>query len=127
MSFERLVTRYDGKGIEDAGITNSAEMKQFFKDFKKELKQMGEFDVEKVELNHYDVSGFLRQGEKHVYFTLNIPRGGYPMEMGSKRPMTGILIRTAKDTHDYHGGANHFTSYKDFEKDVKKLFEEEDK
>lgn len=118
MDMNSLINKYDGRSIQDDGAYKSPELKQFFRDFKKVLKDMPGVKTENVSLGHYDVSGFLSGYGNICYFSLMIPRGGLPMEMYVKGAMNGILYRQARDMHDYTGGVNHFTSYRDFEKDV---------
>lgn len=119
-----LINKYNHRPIQDDGAYKSQELKQFFKDFRKVLKGMPGIKVENINLGHYDVSGFLSKKNGNIcYFSLMIPRGGMPMDMYVSNPMYGILYRQAKDTHDYTGGPNHFTSYASFEKDVSSLLD----
>ena len=58
------------------------------------------------------LSGFLKMDGKYVYFS--IPDVRYFHNEWA----TNILIRTAKDVHDYHGGPNHYTTIDEFDHDV---------
>lgn len=120
-SINRLIDKYNARSIEDDGAYNSAEMKCFFKDFKKALKDMDGLKIEKVSLGHYGISGFVSANGNTAYFDISVPRGGLPMDMYEPHVMKGIMYRQARDTKDFRGGPNHFTSYVNFEKDVKAL------
>lgn len=114
-----LINKYHGQGIEDDGSYISEEFKKFAKDFYSALSKR--FPVTRFNIGHYDVSGFLRNNGKIIYYSYSVPRGELPINTRAKDAMNGILIRLAKDEKDYTGGINHFTNFFDFDNDVEAL------
>ena len=125
MKYSDFLEKYDNKGIEDWGTANSDAMKNFFKEFKNsvknDLKDTG-IVIDKIGLNHYFFSGFLKKNDKYVYFSFDVPRGNFPINIDSSDCCLGMLIRTATNNTDYRGGTNHFTSLRNFIVDSNKLF-----
>ncbi len=105
--------KWDGKMLEDWGTTMSDEAKAFYRAFKNYLKR--EFpgaELTGFKPNHYDFSGFLTLDGKVVYISHSLNRVGYEAlaDFSDRSCMNGVLYRTAKDTKDFRGGTNHFTS-----------------
>lgn len=67
------------------------------------------------------LSGFLKMDGKYVYFSIPDVRHWH------NEWATNILIRTAKDVWDYHGGPNHYTTIDEFDHDVFDLIMEQKK
>ena len=65
--------------------------------------------------NHYFVSGFVTNGQQYVYFSVSDVRF-FPGKWYKE-----ILIRRAKDEHDYTGERNHYCSLDNFQKAVCEL------
>lgn len=108
----RLIKKYQGKAVEDAGCYMSKEAKSFVSMFRNALKR--EFIDTSVEVvsckaGHYFLYGFLQNGDKYVYFSYDIPRYGKPIDSFADG-LDGVLYRTAESTNDFHGGTNHYTS-----------------
>lgn len=109
----RLIKKYQGKAVEDAGCYMSKEAKSFVSAVRNALKR--EFTDTSVEVpscraGHYDLSGFLRNDNQYVYFSYSIPRYGRHIDLFASDFMNGVLYRTAKNVNDFHGGTNHYTS-----------------
>lgn len=116
--------KWDGKFIQDNITECSKEYKEFCTEFKNYLKRtFPEAEVIGFKANHYDTSGFLRFGERYIYISssMNRYRGYYIFS--ENNAMNGVLYRTAKDPKDFRGGMNHFTSFNDLEKDIRKMLE----
>lgn len=118
-----FIKAYDGHMIDDYGSVNSADMKLFAKRFKAYIKQ--EICSENIELvnyylNHYDVGGFIKKNNHFVYFSYDIPRDER-IDVEKSGSYYGVLYRTTKDEHDYHGEGNNFVSLKDFAVRVKEF------
>ena len=58
----------------------------------------------KISVGHFYVSGFASKGDKHVYFSIQDVRHF------NNEWYNHILVRTARDTKDYHGGSNNYTT-----------------
>jgi len=110
---DHFYKKYHNKPIEDWGTTCSAEAKGFYKCFKNYLKRnLPGATIDGFKANHYDASGFVIIDGKCIYVSHNLNRMGHACyaDFDSTDPLTGVLYREAKDTHDYRGGSNHFTS-----------------
>ncbi len=68
---------------------------------------------------HYELSGFVRHGDKYAYFSISDVRF-FPGDW-----FEHILIRTAKNDHDYTGGANHYQSLDNILNGFKALLEDD--
>lgn len=103
---------YNGRGIEDDIGYKSADFKKFAsaakRTFSSVASEMG-FELSKFSVGHYDISGFFSNGDRHVYFSYNVPRGEIPMNL-EDAGVRGFLYRTAKNLTDYSGGTNNFCS-----------------
>ena len=109
---EKFIKKYNHKGILDAGCVVSEEFKTFCKDFKKAMVKVLPEDTKivKMSVGHYDLSGFIQKGNNYYYFSYNVPRGEMPLNFNDRSAFFGVLFRTAKNTRDYTGGRNNFTS-----------------
>lgn len=125
MTFSRFFSKYDGNGIDDTGAYQSDEFKAFVRDFKSTVRDAfpkDEYEL-KISGGHYDVSGFIRKGDKFVYIAYNVPRGEEPMDFSRRDASHGVLYRKAKSFKDYSGESNRFTDMYHFADDVKGLLE----
>ena len=67
--------------------------------------------------NHYCFSCFIKNNEdKFVYLSVSDVRGYNP------EWYYHVLIRTAKNEKDYHGGTNNYTSLENLQESVARLF-----
>ena len=94
-------------GIEDAGCYTSEDFKKFSREFKsmmlEQLKKVNGTDY-KQNVGHYFISGFFKVDEQPYYISLSDVRYERPERIN-------LLIRTAKDYKDYHGGTNHYVDF----------------
>lgn len=117
MNTRMFIKKYNSKGIEDDGAYVSPQFKAFARDFKLLAHGIGApvgAQVVNFLVGHYDVSGFLKRGDKCCYFSYSVPRGNAPLNCDARDPMNGILVRSAKDEHDYSGGSNRFCNFSGF-------------
>ena len=95
------------EGIEDYGAYTSPDFKEFARTFSKmvreQLKEVGGTNYEQ-NTGHYYVSGFFTVGEQAYYISISDVR---------YFDVNNILIRTAKDYKDFHGGTNHYINIED--------------
>lgn len=100
-----------------SSTTQTKEFRNFARSYKKALKQNlpDGIKIAAFNTNHFCISGFVTDGEKYVYFSVSDVRF-FPNEWYHH-----ILIRTAKDTSDYTGGMNQYTTLKDFGRKVQRL------
>ena len=116
--------KWHGKGIEDAGTVTSKEFDSFSRSLKSVLKKEAEargFELVSFSKGHYFVSGFLSDGNGFVYFSFDVPRGCYPLNLLSKDSCRGFLIRTAQHEKDYRGGMNNFSDFPSLMDNVERL------
>ena len=86
------------------GTDESDEMKQFYRDFRSDLKkEMGSryLRIIKISKNYWNITAFVSDpDEKSIVY----------VSLGDMRYCNKILIRSASSPDDYTGGANHYTS-----------------
>lgn len=103
--------KWNGKRIEDWGCYMSDDAKSFYRAFKNYLKRcFPEAEIIGFKPNHYDTSGFIRFGNSYIYVSHSLGRQGSPIDFGDSSYMNGVLYRSAENSKDFHGGANHFCS-----------------
>ena len=102
------------KGIEDTGCYTSEDFKKFSREFKsminEELKSVGGVEY-KQNVGHYYISGFFKVDEQPYYISISDVRHCYPQNIN-------LLIRTAKDYKDFHGGNNHYINFMQLEGNI---------
>ena len=86
------------------GTDESDEMKQFYKDFRSDLRKemkIRNLKIVKVSKNYWDITALVSDpdGKSFVYISL-----------GDMRYCAKVLIRCASGPDDYTGGSNHYTS-----------------
>lgn len=111
--------------IDDWGCYMSDEAKAFFRDMKTALNaELMERDINSIEfsVNHYDCSGFCEKDGKYIYFSYNITRN-LPNDLNQSNALRGFLFRMAEHEKDFHGGNNHFCSWKQLPDSIAYLFE----
>lgn len=123
---KKIIDRYNNKSIEDCGGVVSAEFKNFASYVKRQFKAAAVeygFELDSFYKGHYDISGFFKKGTQYIYFSFNVPRAGYPMDLLSSNFMNGWLYRTAKHNKDYTGGDNNYSNLYYLMDNIKTLFE----
>ena len=93
------------------------EFKSFVKDLKKYILSKLPPGSELVNWSrgHFDASGFIKQGDKYVFFTVG--------DVRFRNWFDEVLIRVAAHDRDYVGGSNHYVSLDNFHEGVQKLFD----
>lgn len=100
----------------ESSCQETKQFKAFFSGFKKSLKaelESSSLELVTISKGHFCISGFLKKGDKYVYFSVSDVRG-YDW-------YRQILYRTAKSVKDYTGGPNHYCSFGGFVKSCEKL------
>ena len=88
--------------------------------FLKAICRNNRWKLVNVGKNHYCFSAFIKGGTENKYVYLSISDVRYFSNEWYKH----ILIRTAKNEVDYHGGFNQYTSLENLELNVAKLLGE---
>lgn len=95
--------------------------KDFFKELNKRVKAVNLTICRPYHIGHFEVSGFITDNTdntgRYIYFSCSDVR------FFRNEWYDHILIRTAKDDHDYTGGWNHYTTFQMFASDVAYLIE----
>ena len=108
------------KPLREGGCTSETdEMRQFFRDFKSDLKgalKNLDMKVYQMKSNYYDVTVVLSNEDetKFVYLSLGDMRT-------NPRWNERILIRTMKHSTDWTGGMNNWTSSDELISDIQRL------
>jgi len=91
---------------------------RWHRDFKAAIRQQLPEGAELImsKPNHFDASGFVKLGDKYVYFSVS------DIRHWQDEWFRNILIRTAKSDKDYTGGRNCRTTFNDFTTNVERLF-----
>jgi len=99
------------------GSTTGEDFKEFAKLFKKFVRTnlpprsiIAAFNSE-----HYILSGFIQREDRFVYFSISDVRH-FPGRWTNE-----ILVRTARDTRDFTGGMNQYTTLESFKRSVDRL------
>ena len=87
--------------------------------FLRSICKQNHWQLVNVGRNHYCFSAFIKSAEnKCVYISISDVR------FFTNEWYNNILIRTAKDEQDYHGGFNHRTTLKELEMKAMELLED---
>ena len=119
-NIDSFIRKYNGKTLQDDGCYVSKEFHSFQVSFINAMKKIATSvggEVVNAHKGHYDVSGFIKRGDKFVYFNYSnaIGIGGRThiilkndIDRGYHRP---LLIRGARHERDYSGFTNNFASF----------------
>lgn len=87
--------------------------------FLRSICKQNHWQLVNIERNHYCFSAFIKSAEnKCVYISISDVR------FFTNEWYSNILIRTAKNEQDYHGGFNHRTTLKELEMKAMELLED---
>ena len=113
-----FIKKYHGKTLQDDGCYVSSDFRGFQQAFINAMKKIAASlggEVVAAHKGHYDLSGFIKRGNKYVYFSYSncCGVGGrtHIVLNGDGGWHSPLLIRTAKDDKDYTGGTNNFSSF----------------
>ncbi len=119
---------FDKKEIEDWGSCMSSEAKTFYRLFKNYIKRaFPDAEIIGFKPNHYNASGYIKQGNNYVYVSHSMKRVYYGhdyaiVDFSVKSAPHGVLFRIAKHEKDYTGDHNRFTSINSMVDDICALF-----
>lgn len=131
-----FIKKWDGRTLEDDGSIVSKEFHSFqvafFNAMRKIAHSLGG-ELVKPSYGHYDMSGFIKRGDKYVYFDYsNVgnrtkvvlkehDKYGH-FDYGVRCP---LLCRTAENERDFRGGHNYFVSVENCEETIERLLNTE--
>ena len=103
--------KWHGRSVDEGYTSMSEEAKSFVRQFKNFLKRnFPDATLDGFTAGHYFTSGFLTQNGVCVYISYDIPRYNTPLDFCESGARFGVLYRLAKNTKDYTGGPNNFSS-----------------
>jgi hypothetical protein len=109
-----FIRKWHGRRLQDDGCYVSKEFHSFqvsfFNAMKKIAKGIGA-EVINPSYGHYDMSGFIKRGDKYVYFDYSALDRTYVQLKDNSSWHQPLLIRTAKHEKDFTGGANNYASF----------------
>lgn len=102
-----------------SGCTTGEDFKRFARLFKNWLKKQLQgkgLQIVNYSAGHYNLFGFVTNGQQYVYFSVGDVRYGVRGTWHES-----ILIRTAQHEKDYTGGSNNFTDLQNLAKNILNL------
>lgn len=125
-----FIRKWNGRTLQDDGAYVSKEFHSFQVAFMNAMKKIAESlggELVKRMYGHYDMSGFIKRGNNFVYFSYSngIGQGGRThVNLTDKSGWhSPLLLRTARDEKDYHGGCNNYESFECCEKMIDHLLD----
>lgn len=129
-----FIKKWNGRTLQDDGCRVSKEFHSFQIAFMNAMRKIADSlggEVVNPHYGHYDMSGFIRRGDRYVYFSYSnaLNYGGRNFaaltENYSRGCLPPMLIRTAAHDHDWTGGANNNTCFDGCEELIDKLLDTE--
>ena len=129
-----FIKKWNNRTLDDAGSYVSTEFHSFqlsfFNAMRKIAKGLGAEVVNPL-YGHYDMSGFVRRGDKYVYFCYSNGLGlGGRTHVALRNDghwFEPMYCRTAANDKDYRGGSNNGCYFEDCEKVIERLLNTEHK
>ena len=120
-----FIKKWDGKTLQDDGFYVSKEFHSFQVAFFNAMRKIAKtLDAELVKpsYGHYDMSGFIKKGDKYVYFNYEVVGYRTKVMLTNKGFYhTPMYVRTAKNDRDYTGGYNNNCYFVDCEEIMERL------
>lgn len=131
-----FIRKWNGRTLQDDGAYVSKEFHSFQVAFMNAMRKIANSlggELVNHSYGHYDMSGFIKRGDKYVYFNYSnsLGHGGRNhvslketslYSMGCCSPM---YFRTAANEKDYRGGSNNFHAFENCEELIDKLLNQE--
>ena len=127
-----FIRKWNGRTLEDDGCYVSKEFHSFqvafFNAMRKIARGIGA-EVINPSYGHYDMSGFIKRGDKYVYFSYSHCGNRTQVLLKESGLYNGcscpLLIRTAANEKDFRGGCNHYAAFEVCEEMIDKLLNTE--
>lgn len=123
-----FIRKWNGRTLEDDGCYLSKEFHSFQVAFFNAMRKIAKsLDGEVVNplYGHYDMSGFVKRGDKYVYFSYSngCGRGGrnHVVLKDNGDWLSPMFCRTAKNEKDYLGGSNNNCNFENCEEVIERL------
>jgi hypothetical protein len=128
-----FIKKWHGRVLQDDGCRVSKEFHSFQVSFFNAMKKIAESigaELVNRSYGHYDMSGFIKRGDKYVYFNYSSSLCGGRTQVLLKGNRYGefyypMYFRTAESDHDFRGGTNNFHSFEGCEELIDNLLSQE--
>jgi hypothetical protein len=125
-----FIRKWNGRTLQDDGACVSKEFHSFQVAFMNAMRKIANSlggELVNYSYGHYYMSGFIKRGNNFVYFNYDngIGQGGRThVNLKDKSGWNSpLLLRTARDEKDYHGGYNNYESFECCEKTIDHLLD----
>lgn len=105
MKMNDFINKWYGKRIDDWGSETSPEYKQFEKEYKNILREIGkeiDFELYSFSNNHYDFSAVMKSNKTNSFYYVSIS----DVRAWNTEWADSVLYRTMKHDKDWTGGQN---------------------
>ena len=126
-----FIKKWNGRTLQDDGCRVSKEFHSFQVAFFNAMRKIAnslDGEVVNPSYGHYDMSGFIKCGDKYVYFNYSneCGRGGrtHVVLKDNGNWLQPMFCRTAKNEKDYCGGYNNNCYFEDCEEVIERLLKE---
>lgn len=126
-----FIRKWSGRTLQDDGCVVSKEYHSFQIAFINAMRKIAKSfggEVVNPSYGHYDVSGFIKKGDKYVYFSYDNTCGfggrtyiSLKDQWDSRGCSSPLLIREAESEKDYCGDVPHFTSFEKCQEVIENL------
>ena len=117
MKEKDMIKKWKDINIEDGGGVTSDEYKEFQRNYKSVLKDIGKqigFDLHSFNGNHYEFSAVMKSNATNKYYYISISDIRYFKNEWAEN----ILYRTMEHERDWTGGSNNFSSLEDLSRNL---------
>ena len=130
-----FIRKWNGRTLQDDGCYVSKEYHSFqvafFNAMRKIAKSLGG-ELVNQSYGHYDMSGFIKRGDRYVYFSYGNCCNRTHVELKARSiydygALCPMYCRTAANEKDYRGGSNEWTSVETCEERFDTLLNREHK
>lgn len=123
-----FIRKWNGRTLDDAGSHVSKEFHSFQVAFMNAMRKIAESlggEVINPSYGHYDMSGFIKRGDRYVYFSYDNGCGVGGRTHVVLKGDGPLLLRTAAHGRDYRGGTNNYEPFETCEEVISKLLNTE--
>ncbi len=117
MKEKDMIKKWKDINIEDWSGVTSDEYKEFQRNYKSVLKDIGKqigFDLYSFNGNHYEFSAVMKSNTTNKYYYISISDVRYFKNEWAEN----ILYRTMEHERDWTGGSNNFSSLEDLSRNL---------
>lgn len=120
MNTNNFLKKWYNKRIEDYGAETSPEYRQFQKEYRGVLKEIGKennMNLHSFNKNHYEFSAVMQSNKTNKFYYISIPDVRY----SNNEWANNILYRTMEHERDWTGGRNLYSSLENLSQELSNL------